>query len=65
MKQVYSYPNAVYGYNNFVGTEKDSIYKAEGFSVNREINQLTAGTMGTTVASGMLLFTELLQTFLV
>ena len=51
MKQVYSYPNAVYGYNNFVGTEKDSIYKAEGFSVNREINQLTAGTMGTTIAS--------------
>ena len=51
MKQVYSYPNAVYGYNNFVGTEKDSIYTAEGFSVNREINKLTAGTMGTTVAS--------------
>lgn len=51
MKQVYSYPNAVYGYNNFVGTEKDSIYKAEGFSVNREINKLTAGTMGTTVAT--------------
>ena len=51
MKQVYSYPNAVYGYNNFVGTEKDSIYKAEGFSVNREINKLTADTMGTTVAT--------------
>lgn len=51
MKQVYSYPNAVYGYNNYVGTNKDSIYKAEGFSVNREINQLTAGTMGTTVAT--------------
>ena len=51
MKQVYSYPNAVYGYNNFVGTEKDSIYKAEGFTVNREINKLTAGTMGTTVAT--------------
>ena len=51
MKQVYSYPNAVYGYNNFVGTEKDSIYTAEGFSVNREINKLTAGTMGTTVAT--------------
>lgn len=51
MKQVYSYPNAVYGYNNYVGTNKDSIYKAEGFSVNREINKLTAGTMGTTVAS--------------
>ena len=51
MKQVYSYPNAVYGYNNYIGTEKDSIYKAEGFSVNREINKLTAGTMGTTVAT--------------
>ena len=51
MKQVYSYPNAIYGYNNFVGTEKDSIYKAEGFSVNREMNQLSAGTMGTTIAS--------------
>ena len=51
MKQVYSYPNAIYGYNNFVGTNKDSIYTAEGFSVNREVNQLTAGTMGTTVAS--------------
>ena len=51
MKQVYSYPNAVYGYNNFVGTQKDSIYKAEGFSVNREMSQLSKGTMGTTVAS--------------
>ena len=51
MKQVYSYPNAVYGYNNYVGTEKDSIYKAEGFSVNREMNSLTATTRGTTVDS--------------
>ena len=51
MKQVYSYPNAVYGYNNFVGTEKDSIYSAEGFSVDRSINGLTAQTMGTTVAT--------------
>lgn len=50
MRQVYSYPNAVYGYNNYVGTQKDSIYTAEGFSVNRE-NGLTAKTMGTTVAT--------------
>ena len=50
MRQVYSYPNAIYGYNNYVGTQKDSIYKAEGFSVNRE-NGLTASTMGTTVAT--------------
>lgn len=51
MKQVYSYPNAVYGYNNFVGTQKDSIYKAEGFSVNREMSQLSRGTMGSTIAN--------------
>ena len=50
MRQVYSYPNAVYGYNNYVGTQNDSIYSAEGFSVNRE-NGLYARTMGTTVAS--------------
>ena len=57
MRQVYSYPNAIYGTNNFIGTEKDSIYSAEGynnldgFTVNRQANGLYAGTMGTTVAS--------------
>ena len=57
MRQVYSYPNAIYGTNNFVGTEKDSIYSAEGlrtidgFTINRQANGLYAGTMGTTVAS--------------
>ena len=50
MRQVYSYPNAIYGYNNFIGTERDSIYRAEGLSVNRNMG-LTAATMGTTVAS--------------
>ena len=52
MKQVYSYPNAVYGYNNFVGTEKDSVYTSEGFSVNRELDRLSSGTMGTVISSG-------------
>lgn len=51
MKQVYSYPNAIYGTNNFIGTERDSIYSAEGFSVNRQIDGLTAQTMGTTISS--------------
>ncbi len=51
MRQVYSYPNAIYGTNNFVGTEKDSIYTSEGFSVNRTYNGLTAQTMGSKVAS--------------
>lgn len=51
MKQVYSYPNAIYGYNNYVGTERDSRYMAEGFSINRDNHSLTANTMGTTVAT--------------
>ena len=57
MRQVYSYPNAIYGTNNFIGTERDSIYSAEGyntldgFTVNRQANGLYAGTMGTTISS--------------
>ena len=50
MRQVYSYPNAIYGYNNYIGTNKDSVYRAEGFSVDRSTNGLTASTMGTTIA---------------
>ena len=51
MKQVYSYPSAIYGTNNYIGTERDSIYSAEGFSVDRNINGLTAHTMGSTIAT--------------
>ena len=57
MRQVYSYPNAIYGTNNFVGTTRDSIYSAEGYSpldgftINRQANGLFPGTMGTTVSS--------------
>ena len=51
MKQVYAYPNGIYGYNNYVGTNADSVYSAEGFSINRENNKLSAETMGTTVAT--------------
>ncbi len=51
MKQVYAYPNGIYGYNNYVGTKSDSVYSAEGFSINRDNSKLSAGTMGTTVAS--------------
>ena len=50
MRQVYSYPSAIYGYNNFIGTNRDSIYRAEGFSVDRTVNGLTASTMGATIA---------------
>ena len=51
MKQVYAYPNGIYGYNNYVGTKSDSVYSAEGFSINRDNSKLSAGTMGATVAS--------------
>lgn len=51
MKQVYAYPNGIYGYNNYVGTKSDSVYSAEGFSINRDNSKLSADTMGTTVAS--------------
>ncbi len=51
MKQVYAYPNAIYGYNNYVGTKADSVYSAEGFSINRDNTQLSQTTMGTTVAT--------------
>jgi len=51
MKQVYSYPNAVYGYNNLVGSSNDYTYKAEGFTVNRDLGRLSSGTMGSTISS--------------
>ena len=51
MKQVYAYPNAIYGYNNYVGTNSDSVYTAEGFSINRDAKMLSNSTMGTTVAT--------------
>ena len=52
MKQVYAYPNGIYGYNNYVGTNADSVYSSEGFSINREgKNMLSNQTMGTTVAT--------------
>ena len=52
MRQVYAYPNGIYGYNNYVGTNADSIYSSEGFSVNRDNKRLLSEqTMGTTIAS--------------
>ena len=52
MKQVYAYPNGIYGYNNYVGTKADSVYSSEGFGVCRDNKMmLTQQVMGTTVAS--------------
>ena len=49
MKQVYAYPNAIYGNNNYIGHENDYIYRAEGFSI--EPRGLAETTSGTTVAT--------------
>ena len=52
MKQVYAYPNGIYGYNNYVGTRADSVYSSEGFGVCRDNKMmLTQQVMGTTVAT--------------
>ena len=52
MRQVYAYPNGIYGYNNYVGTRADSVYSSEGFDVRRDSkNMLSNQTMGTTVAT--------------
>ena len=34
MHQVYAYPNAIYGYNNYTGDTANSIFRGEGFSVS-------------------------------
>lgn len=44
MKQVYSYPNAIYGSNNYVGEEANSITSAENTGMS-DLNQ------GTTISS--------------
>ena len=52
MRQVYAYPNGIYGYNNYVGTKADSIYSSEGFGVSRDNKQmLSEQVMGTTISS--------------
>ena len=52
MRQVYAYPNGIYGYNNYVGTNADSVYSSEGFGVCRDNKRLLSEqTMGTTIAT--------------
>ena len=52
LRQVYAYPNGIYGYNNYVGTNADSVYSSEGFGVCRDSKRLLSEqTMGTTISS--------------
>ncbi len=50
MKQVYAYPRAIYGNNNYIGSENDFIYRNnDGFSVSPR--GLAETTSGATVAT--------------
>ncbi len=49
MKQVYAYPRAIYGDNNYIGQEDEYIFRSNGFSVAPR--GLAETTSGTTVAS--------------
>lgn len=49
MHQVYAYPNAIYGYNNYTGDMANSIFRGDGFSV--QARGLSETTSGATVAT--------------
>ncbi len=48
MHQVYAYPNAIYGNNNYIGEYANSISRGEGFSVSS--NGLSPYISGSTIA---------------
>lgn len=48
MHQVYAYPNAIYGNNNYIGEYANSISRGEGFSVSS--NGLSPNISGATIA---------------
>lgn len=50
MKQIYAYPNAIYGNNNYIGEETtNGIFRGDGFSVSAR--GLSETTSGSTVAT--------------
>jgi len=50
MKQIYAYPNAIYGNNNYIGEEStNGIFRGDGFSVSAR--GLSETTSGSTVAT--------------
>lgn len=50
MKQVYGYPNAIYGTNNYVGQPANSILSTET-ALGTPVNRLSSGVNGVTVAT--------------
>lgn len=51
MKQVYGYPNAIYGTNNYVGEPANSILSTDTPLGNYSARRLSSGVSGVTVAS--------------
>ena len=47
MHQVYAYPQAIYGYNNYIGEDAaNGVFRSDGFSVSpRGLSQATSGSM--------------------
>ena len=50
MRQIYAYPNSIYGYNNYIGEDAtNGVFRGDGFSV--QPRRLSETTSGTTVAT--------------
>ncbi len=47
MRQIYAYPQAIYGYNNYIGEEAtNGVFRGDGFSVQaRGLSETTSGSM--------------------
>ena len=47
MRQIYAYPQAIYGYNNYIGEDAtNGVFRGDGFSVQaRGLSETTSGSM--------------------
>ncbi|MBO6271939.1 S-layer homology domain-containing protein [bacterium] len=47
MRQIYAYPNSIYGYNNYIGEDfTNGVFRGDGFSVSaRGLSETTSGSM--------------------
>lgn len=53
MRQIYAYPNAIYGYNNYIGEDAaNGVFRGDGFTVSpRRLSETTSGSMVSTDSS--------------
>jgi hypothetical protein len=47
MRQIYAYPNSIYGYNNYIGEDAaNGVFRGNGFSVSaRGLSETTSGSV--------------------